>query len=149
MADEEITETPDEKLNESGPIKQLRAAEKAAKAEASGYRTLLMKSAYAEIGLTSDNGLGKAIAKEYNGEPTTEALIKFAQDEYGYTKPVGEDHSEAQIIVAGQAALDQASEGSGSATPRATQDALAKAEAEGDNATRMAIKGKQVADWFK
>ena len=151
MADEDITteETVDDGTKDSGPIKALRAAEKAARNQASEYRTLLMKQAYADIGLTSDSGLGKAIAKEYDGVPTIEALTAFASEEYGYTKPAGEDHAQAQTIVAGQAALDQAAQGAGSATPTDTADALAKAEAEGDYKTSMAIKSQQVAEMFR
>lgn len=149
MADEETIETPDEKPTDSGPIKQLRAAEKAAKAEAKEYRTLLMAGAYNQMGLDPNEGLGKAIAKEYSGKPTPEALAEFAKEEYNYTPAVESSSPQAQEIAAEQARIDQVGQGAGSVAPVTQQDALAIAEAERDNNTTMAIKGAQVQSWFR
>ena len=153
MADEVTTETEettdDIGAKDSGPIKQLRAAEKAARQEAAEYRNLLMTGAYNDIGLTQDSGLGKAITKEFDGKPTTEALAAFALEEYGYTAPVGQDHPDAATITGQQAQLDDASQGAGSVLPAKEADVLAKAEAEGDYKTSMAIKGNQVAQMFQ
>lgn len=144
---EEATDTGDSK--DSGPIKQLRAAEKAAREQAAEYRTLLMQNAYTQVGLDPEAGLGKAIAKEYDGKPTTEALAEYAKVEYGHTPPVGSDHPDAAIITGQQAQLDAAAQGAGSIIPPKEADVLAKAEAEGDAATSMAIKGNQVARMFQ
>ena len=152
MADEVTTdteETTEGSATDSGPIKQLRAAEKAARQEAAEYKTLLMKGAYNDIGLNPNDGLGKAIAKEFDGKPTTEALAEYARAEYGYEKPIGSDHPEAATITGQQAQLDAASQGAGSVLPPKEADVLAKAEAEGDYKTSMAIKGNQVAQMFQ
>ena len=151
MAENETTEetseeTPDEgSSKDSGPIKQLRAAEKAAREEATEFRTLLMEGAYSQVGLNPDEGLGKAIAKEYKGKPTATALAEFALEEYNYTAPAGQDHPQGAQIVTAQTQLDSAAIGAGSVALPTEADALAKAEAEGDTATTMAIKGAQVS----
>jgi hypothetical protein len=146
--DTETTEIPDEQPNDSGPIKQLRAAEKAAKAEAREYRTLLMEGAYNQMGLDANEGLGKAIAKEYKGKPTAEALAEYAKEEYNYIPAVESSSPVAQEIATQQGRIDQAAAGAGSVAPVSQQDALAIAEAERDNNTTMAIKGQQIASWF-
>ena len=147
--------TPNEPVEETG--KGLRA--QLEKSIASGHakdeenaalKTQLLAGAYANIGLDPSKELGKAIAKEYQGEPTVEGLTKFAFDEYGYTKPAGEAHPQAAAIAQGQAQVDAASQGAGSA-PIAPTDAerLAEAEAKGDYQTTMAIKGAQIAAQFQ
>jgi hypothetical protein len=114
-------------------------------------RTQLLDRSYTELGLDPTKLVGKAIAEKYVGEPSTEALAEFAKEEYGY-EPVAtsEPHPLSQQINAQQAALDQVGQTAGSVpvVPSET-DVLAKAEAEGDYATAMAIKGNQVADMFK
>jgi hypothetical protein len=153
MAENETTETEETtdegSVKDSGPIKQLRAAEKAARAEAAEFRTLLMEGAYNQMGLNPDEGLGKAIAKEYDGKPTAEALAAYALDEYNYTAPAGQDHPDAAQITGQQAQLDTAAAGAGSVVAPKEEDILAKAEAEGDYKTTMAIKGNQVAQMFQ
>ncbi len=140
--------TPDEgqKPEEAkGLRKQLEASLEREK----GYRTQLLSTAYADVDLDPTTGLGKAIAKEYDGEASAEALALYAKAEYDYTKPeaVAELNPQAAVITQEQAALDLAGQTAGSVPVAPTQgDALAKAEAEGDYATTMAIKGQQLAD---
>jgi hypothetical protein len=145
MADDNTTEITDDS-GDSGPIKQLRAAEKAAREKAAEYKALLMEGAYNQMGLDSEMGLGKAIAKEYDGAPTADALAEYAKAEYGYEKPVGEINPQAVQITAETARLDQASQGAGSVPDTNMQDALAKAEAEGNYDLTMALKGQTVAN---
>ena len=148
--DEATTET---EITEDAPKgdapKQLRDALKRANAENTKLKGQIMAGAYEELGLDREAGLGKAINKEYDGETSLEALAAYAQAEYGYAPPVGTDHPEAGVITAQQAQLDAAAQGAGSVVPPTELDALAKAEAEGDAATSMAIKGNQVARMFQ
>ncbi len=142
--------TPDEgqKPEEAkGLRKQLEASLEREK----GYRTQLLSTAYADLDLDPKTGLGKAIAKEYDGEASAEALAAFAKAEYDYvyTKPEAapELNPQAEVIAQAQAALDQAGQTAGSVPVAPTEgDTLAKAEAEGDYATTMAIKSQQVAE---
>ena len=111
------------------------------------YKTMLLSSAYTELGLDPTKELGKAIAKEYKGEPTLEALSAYAQDEYGYEAPAPSgDHTLAPVVAQQQARLDSVGATAGSIVPPTQSDALAKAEAEGDYATTLAIKGQQLAE---
>jgi ATP-dependent exoDNAse (exonuclease V) beta subunit len=125
---------------------------KTAEAETNRLRTQLLDRSYEELGLDPTKLVGKAIAKEYEGEASTEALAEFAKEEYGYEPvPAAPDaHPMAQQITAEQAALDQAGQTAGSVPiDLSDSDALAQAEAKGDYATTMAIKGSQVAEMFK
>jgi len=117
--------TPTEEVVNETPVvpeapKELRDALAREKDTSHGYRVQLMSSAYETLGLSPETGLGKAIAKEYTGEPDAEAVAKFAKEEYGYEAPE---------------------------TPE--KEALTKAEAEGDYATAGAIKAKRVEEMFR
>jgi len=102
------------------------------------------------IGLNVDEGYGKAIALSYDGEPTEEAVAAYAKDEFGYVHQVDpQTHPQAAQIQDQQQRLDQIGQTAGSVTTPSQNDVLAKAEAEGDYGTTMAIKGQQVADMFR
>ena len=108
-----------------------------------------LTAAFDEIGMDPTKGLGKAVAKEYDGEISTEALSQYIQDEYG-VEPQAQAPADpvAQEIQTQQAAIDAASAGAGSVVAPTQAELLAKAEAEGDVQTTMALKGQQVADMF-
>ena len=145
--DEATTETPEAAQEETG--KGLRAQLERALKERNEYRSQLMEGAYQQIGLEADKGLGKAIAKEYDGPATVDALAKYANDEYGYTFEAPEpQHPQAQEIAQQQEALDQVQQTAGSVVPPTDDEALAKAEAEGDYQTTMTLKGQEMAGWF-
>ena len=109
-----------------------------------------MSRSFEALKLEADKGLGKAIAKEYDGEPTLEAIAQYAKDEYGYEPPSPEEQSPmAQQIAQEQAALDQVGSTAGSVIQPTEQEILAKAEAEGDVDTAFAIKSRQVEDFFR
>lgn len=148
MSDEATTETTEEVKDKDVP-KQLREALKRSNEENAKLRETVMSSAYAELGLDTQVGLGKAVSQVYEGETSLEALTKFVRDEYSYEAPVVPDNPETAGILAGQAQLDTASEGAGSVTPPTQQDQLAKAEAEGDYQTAMAIKSRTIEGWFQ
>lgn len=76
---EESAEAPEADANA-----QLREALKREKARATSYRNELIGARLSEIGLRPDAGLGKAIAKEYDGDLTIEALSEYAREEYAY-----------------------------------------------------------------
>lgn len=114
-------------------------------------RSTILGEAYAGLDLDPTTGLGKAIAKEYDGEASAEALAAYAKDEYGYVyvKPdaAPEVNPQVAVIAQEQAALDKAGQVAGSVPVAPTEgDVLGKAEAEGDYRTTMAIKGQQLAD---
>ena len=143
---EETTDTGTEEETGGGLRRQLEAT----LAENRTLKADKLSGSFKEIGLDPTTGLGKAIAKEYDGEISTEALAAFADSEYGHKfEAQAETHPQAQAINQGQAALDQAGQTAGSVPTPTQADVLAKAEAEGDYSKTMAIKSAQVAEMFQ
>jgi len=68
--------------DQENPNAELRAHNKRLKAENQEYRQRILAGDLSAIGLNPTAGLGKAIAKEYDGEMTTEAVAAYARDEY-------------------------------------------------------------------
>jgi hypothetical protein len=103
--------------------------------------------AFNDAGLDTSTGIGKAIAQVYEGDVSKDAIRKFATDEYGvqFENPE-ETHAQATEITQAQERLDGVTETAGSVAELTAGDALAKAEADGDYITTMAIKGQRVAD---
>ena len=150
MSDEDTTtETPEQETGKGlrAQLEKQIGLTKVEQDKNAVLTTQLLANAYQDLNLDPATGLGKAIAKEYDGDPTLEGLAKYAKDEYDYEHtPADPTHPDAAIIAQGQAALDQVGQTAGSVVAPTEGDRLAKAEAEGDYATTMAIKGQQVAD---
>jgi len=151
-----MAETPEETpVEETGKglraqLEKQIAATKAEQDKNAALTTKLLENAYTDLNLDPTTGLGKAIAKEYQGEASADALAAYAKAEYGYEHtPVDPAHPQAADIANNQAALDQMGNTAGSIVPPSEKDTLAKAEAEGDYVTTVAIKGQQVADMFR
>ncbi len=139
----DTVETPEVDPDEpKGLRKQLADAH----AELKVYKTKDREAAFTDAGLDVSTGMGKAISQVYEGEVSSEAITKFAKDEYGYEIPVEETNPQVTEITQAQARLDGVTETAGSVADPKEGDVLAKAEAEGDYATTMAIKGQQLAD---
>ena len=146
-ATQEVVEAPSvdtKSENAKGLRKQLDDAHKTI----ADMRTGLLDPAYVKLGLNPETGLGKAIAKEYDGAASYEALAEFAQTEYGHIAPEVEPDANplAGQIHAESDKLEKVAGSAMSVTPPTQLDDLQKAEAEGDYATTMAIKGQQIAD---
>jgi len=111
-----------------------------------------LEGAYGELGLDTSKGFGKAIAKEYDGEVSKEALAGWLESEYDW-KPEAvapPANPVAAVINQTQAQIDAASEGAGSVPVTPTgAEALANAEAEGNYKQTMAIKSDQIANMFQ
>jgi hypothetical protein len=143
MTDETIDTTSDETTEVDGP-KQLREALKRSQADNAKLTTQLMGRAYTEAGLDTTSGLGKAISKEYKGEPTSEALLAFAKEEYGYEPQVVPDNPHAQVIYDEQRKLDGVQAVSGSTVPLNESEVLRQAEQSGDLKTAGSIKAARL-----
>ena len=144
---EENMETPE--IPDDDP-KGLRAQLNAALAENKDLKADRREAAFAEAGFDVTKGLGKAIDKEYTGVLTSEAVLAYAETEYGHVNEAVSAHPEAGQITAAQERLDQAGQTAGSIPVAPTEaGALAQAEADGDYATTMAIKGNQVAEMMR
>ena len=135
------TEAPEE-------AKGLRGKLEAALSENRDLKSEKLAGSFAEIGLNPAEGLGKAIAKEYNGEISTDALAAYAKDEYGYEGSKESVHPEAEAITGGTERLDEVGQTAGSVATPTDGDIVAKAEAERDYVTTMNAKGNEIAGWF-
>lgn len=148
MSDEttEMTETTEADL--SGP-KQLREALARTQAENAELRGKLLEGAYEAIGLDPSKGLGKAIAKEYKGEPTKEALAAFAAEEYGHEVAAPPENPAEPAIHEATKVEDKID---AIATPDVPQDRaqrIAQAEANKDYATAGREKADALAAMFQ
>ena len=149
-AAEEAVEAPSEAAkpeDAKGLRKQLAEAHQTIASQ----RTDLLTPAYSKLGLNPEVGLGKAIAKEYDGAASFEALAEFAQTEYGHVAPeVQPDaHPQAETIHAEADKLDKVAGSAMSVVPATPADELQQAEADGDYQKTLAIKGQQVAAMLK
>jgi len=144
---EETTETTSEEPKETG--KGLRAQLEKTLAENRELKADKLGATFASLGLELDKGLGKAIAKEYDGALSKEAVAEFAKEEYGYVaEPVVPQHPDTPVITQEHARLDQVGQTAGSVAAPTQDEQLAAAEAAGDYTTTMGIKGNQVAKMF-
>lgn len=140
----DTVETPVETPEEEP--KGLRAQLETALAENKELKADKREAAFAEAGFDVTKGLGKAIEKEYSGELTKDAVLAYAEAEYGHVNEAVSEHPEAGQITDAQGRLDAAGQTAGSIRPPSQSDALAAAEADGDYKTTMAIKSQRVAD---
>jgi hypothetical protein len=124
--------------------KPLREAYNRIKDENRRLKAEVMLSAYEGAGLDPTKGLGKAIAKEYDGEPSKEALLEFAKTEYGYEPPSTTQHEQTVQITEGNRRIEQVVASSGSSVPLTDKEALRKASAEGDLVTAGRIKAAKL-----
>jgi len=145
---EETTETQAEPKSEGSG---LRAQLEKTLAENKVLKAEKLTDGLTAIGLNETTGLGKAIAKDYSGEYSKEAIAAYAKEEYEHTFDVPPaQNPQAAAINTGQAQIDSASQGAGSVPVTPTDaEALAAAEAEGNYKQTMAIKGNQIANMFQ
>lgn len=124
----------------------LRAKLEEALAENKTLKADKLNDAFGKLDLDPTEGLGKAIAKEYKGEVSLDALTAYAKDEYNYSyTPEPEANPVATAIETEQARLDTVGETAGSVVTQTETEILAEAEAAGDYKTTMAIKANQIA----
>jgi len=143
MSDMETTEV--HLTDDSAGPKQLRDALKREQEKNAALTAQVMEQIYAEVNLDATKGLGKAIAKEYKGEPTREALLEYAKQEYEWEPPEAPENPVAPAIAAGQSVVDQMNQESTSVMPLSEQELFKKAQAEGDRHTTSRIKADRVA----
>ena len=145
-ATEETTETTE--VQPEPEAKGLRAQNDQLRKEVRELKATKANDTIAGLGLTLDTGIGLVLSEQFSKGDLALGDITEAATKYGHVVPEAQPaaHPEAEAIAQGQAALDQIGQTAGSVAPPTESDALAKAEAEGDYATTMAIKGQQVAD---
>lgn len=123
----------DQMAKKESEIEELRKQNNTAKVR-------LMERAFADAGLNPTEGLGKAIAKEYEGDPDPAAVRKYAIEEYGWEPPEPAANPLAAVVGQAQARVSQAV-GATNASPVQPLDLeIADAEQRGDFASSIALK---------
>lgn len=148
---EETTEAVDEDVDHSEGLapKPLREAYNRTKEENRKLRAELMLGAYETVGLDPTTGLGKAIAKEYDGEASSDALLEFAKTEYGWEPPSVTGHEDTGTITEGNERLADVTATSSSSIPLTDSEALQRASAERDLVTAGNIKAAKLRALMK
>jgi hypothetical protein len=128
---------------------KIRELEEANVVKTDAIRGQELDVAFAANGLSRTEGIGKAIAIAYDGEPTATALAEHLVTEYQY-EFFGAPNPLANEIALAYEQLDQIGQTAGS-VPHVTpwDEELAKAEATGDTDKTLAMKSQQVAGWFR
>jgi len=122
---EEVEETTEQTpAEDNSAIKQMREALARKDEENAGMRTQLMNGHLTAIGLSADTGLGKAIAKGYEGDVSKDAVAEYAKSEYSYEQEVQENQQAAQMQETQQRA-DAFGSAAGSIQPSSQEDVIA------------------------
>ncbi|RKZ89396.1 MAG: hypothetical protein DRQ39_00855 [Gammaproteobacteria bacterium] len=142
--DQSNTEAPEGDDTSGGGLrKQLEKA----LAENKDHKQKERTRAFTDAGFDTSKGLGKAISQIYEGESSAEAVLAFAETEYGHT-PTASDgsqpHPQAAQIALGQHQLDQVGNVAGSMQQTTQPERLATARATGDFESEGAIMAAQM-----
>jgi len=145
-SDQSHTEAPkDDDSSGGGLRKQLEKTLARNKELEANERT----RAFTDAGFDTSKGLGKAISQVYEGDVTSEAILKFASDEYEFI-PTAENqpvpHPQAAQIAVGQHQLDQVGNVAGSVTQTTRLERLQTARETGDMRAEGAIMAAQMQD---
>ena len=130
----------------SGP-KELREALKRANEERDKYKAQAMTTAFKQVGLDPDKGMGKLIAEHYDGEPDAEALAAYAS-QYGHEVPNVENENQP-AIDAGNARLDQVNQSADPSEPMTPAEIARRAQAEGNMVLAQNAKVAQIRQKMK
>jgi hypothetical protein len=144
MIDNEATPVEEEPHDVAGGPKELRDALKRTQQENAELREILMEDAWAKVGLNPKEGLGKAIAKEYKGKPTAEALAQYAAEEYAWNVPEAPENEIQPQVEQGTQLQERVQSESQPMIPNAPEETRRKAEAEGDWVTAGQIKADKL-----
>jgi len=149
MTEENTPTTETEPVDDPNGPRQLREALKRANAQIADQEVQLRGIAFSEAGLDTSSGLGKAISQVYDGEATTESILTFAKDEYGWEPAPSPENSQQPVIQQNQQRLDTIQTQSVPVVPVTEDEALRTAEHDGDFDTAGAIKAQQIARMFQ
>lgn len=143
---EDTTATEVETEDMADGPKQLREALKRQQAENAKLRTQLLDRAYSEAGLDPSTGLGKAIAKEFDGEPTAEALLTFAKEEYDYEPPTSDPAPQATQRREAQQQIEKVEAATVPSQTLTPKEAERQAQADGNLELAGRIKAQRLAE---
>jgi hypothetical protein len=145
---DEVTETAEVETEPKG----MRAQIESLSAELRDFKSDKRDGIISELGLDAASGLGLVLVEQFDsGALPLDKIAETATGKYGHVVPEVAPlaHPQAQAITEGTERLDAIEQTAGSIVNPTEGDVLAKAEAEGDYATTMAIKGQQIAALLK
>ncbi len=119
MSDTEETQVPEE----TNVVKDQREAIKRKDAQIAVYRADAIATHLGSIGLEVGKGLGKAIAQNYDGDTTAEAIAAFAKSEYEH-EYVPQQAPQAQEMQAAQQRADTFGQASAPMQPVSGEDII-------------------------
>ena len=111
---------------QTNPNAELRAYADRLKEENEKLFGEVIKTRLEAIGLSPAEGLGKAIAKEYEGEFDIDSVREYAKNEYGYQ--MSEPTVDPKIVTEASKRLDNVIDTSHSLTPDSEPDPVEEAE---------------------
>ncbi len=120
---EDTNDQQQEPAQDNSAIKQMREAMERKDDTIASMRTQLVGGHLSSIGLNPDAGLGKAIAKGYDGDVSAEAIAAFAKDEYSY-EPKATENPQAQNVQEAQQRADQFGSAAASVQPTSQEDVV-------------------------
>lgn len=147
MTTKEIEEVTESTPEANGP-KELREALARSNEDRDKYKGMALADAFSKVGLDTSKGLGKAIAKEYEGDPTPEALAEYAETEYGWEAAETPENPAAPQITQANEKLENVQNESVSTEPKTESEAITKATADGNLQEAGRIKAGQLREMF-
>lgn len=144
-----MTTQPEPESTDDGPaglreaLKRAEAENAELKASANVQRTRTMEAAFTALGLDPAKGIGKAVLKTYEGEPSFDEVKAFAEAEFDWkhsTDPA------AALVDDAQGRVDAVTTTAAPVLPGGDtlQSAIAAAEAAGDLAETMRLKASML-----
>lgn len=123
---------------EKSPSQELVEYKNRLEAENRDLRMQVMSSHLEAVGLSPEKGLGKAIAKEYKGDLTPQAIGEYASSEYGHTFEAP-DNPQVAAVEEAQQQVEQIQAVSQPIVPATEEDRIAELQQqlETDDATRQ------------
>lgn len=105
---------------------ELRAYADRMKEERDGMYRELLEYRLEHVGLNPNEGLGKAVAKEYDGDVNLDAVTSYLASEYNYTPPTPSVPEE--VVTEATQRVDEVMGQSASVTPEQEPDPVRQAD---------------------
>lgn len=150
MADnlDEVEDTENEQ--ESSVLRAIRRELKNVKKERDELKSFQRSAVFKEAGLDPNKGIGKAIAKLYDGEPDVDAIREFAAAEFDWEPDATQTNGNNELNEAEQERLsaqqraDQLRTNTEPVLPPDLDTQIADAEKAGDVRTSIALKQQKL-----
>ena len=126
-------------------LERLREEYKKLKAENKQFKANAMNTALGSLGLSADKGIGKAVTKLYEGEPTVESIKEFVSQEFGEVSNSEQPsavQSVTENVVEAQSRVEQLNKIGVNAEPVDVSQEFLGFVKDSENSTRDVINAK-------